>query len=93
VDSLPFKPLQSGVVYDSPPLWLRLIMGSACLAGGIVMLIFAISQGLGVPVIVICGALLIALYLLWTLPTSANLAMVTTGFWTLLGVILLTGQL
>jgi hypothetical protein len=76
VDSLPFKPLQSCDVYDSPPLWLRIVMGLDCLAGGVLMLAFALTQGLGIAAIIISGGLVIALYLLWIVPTGASLALV-----------------
>ena len=85
------KPMQSYDVYDSPPIWLRITMGFACVAGALIMLISLSLAGQFLPVIIIAGGLVLALYLITIVPTGANLALVVMGYWALLGGIALFG--
>ena len=79
----------NGDVFDTPPVWIRILLGAACLAGGVLAIIHLVSASLVIPLIITCAALILAGYLLVSVATGAQVALVTIGFWAYLGVLTL----
>jgi hypothetical protein len=75
----------SGDVNDTPPLWIRLLAAVACLFGGAFMLYGFVSASLVVPTIVVGAGLLLAVYLVATVPRAGQTALVAALYWGLLG--------
>jgi hypothetical protein len=74
-----------GDVYDTPPRWIRVMMGLACLVGGAFMLIYLFPAGFVVPAIIVIASLILAIDLIIVVPTGRHVALVTVLFWALLG--------
>jgi len=74
-----------GDVYDSPPGWLRVLLGAACLAGGVFMLVYLIGLAMVVPSIITVAAIGLALFLIGTVPSASNVATVSALFLIFLG--------
>lgn len=74
-----------GDVFDTPPNWLRAVAVFACLFGGVFMLYFLVLSSMVIGVIVVAGALLLATFLILTVPRAAHTALVAALFWGLLG--------
>ena len=74
-----------GDVYDTPPLWIRVVAGVACLFGAIFMLVYLGLQGYVVPIIIVASGLILALYLVCVVPRAGQTALVTALYWALLG--------
>ncbi len=79
-----------GDVFDTPPTWIRVLLGLACIIGGVLVIVHLVSMVLVVPLIVTSAALILTVYLLASTATSAQLAIVTVGFWAFLGILVLT---
>ena len=75
----------SGDVDDTPPLWIRLLAAAACLFGGTFMLVGVIGAGRVVPTIIVASGLVLAVYLIATVPRAGQTALVTALYWGLLG--------
>jgi hypothetical protein len=70
----------TGDVFDTPPPVLRVVLGAVCLAGAVIVLLRLVA-GMNVPAIVILlGALLVAEYLIATVPTAAGITWATIAF-------------
>lgn len=78
-----------GDVYDSPPGWLRVILGVACLAGGVFMLVYLIGMAMVVPSIITVAAIGLVLFLVGTVPSASNVATVTALFLIFLGAMII----
>lgn len=76
----------TGDVYDSPPVVVRVAMTIACVFGALFTLYFLVPTGWGIPIILVASGLAFALYLVWIVPRASQTAIVTVGYWTLLGV-------
>jgi len=81
--------MYSGDVYDTPPVWLRVLFALAVLAGGTAMLVYLAGNGHAIPVIVTVFAIALVEYLLFTVPKAANLGAVAAGFLIYIGVLAL----
>jgi len=75
----------TGDVYDSPPIIVRVAMTVACAFGAAFTLWYLVPTGWGVPIILVSSGLAFALYLVWSVPRASQTALVTIGYWTLLG--------
>lgn len=73
-----------GDAYDTPPVVIRVITSAVCLLGAIIVLYYMIPGEFGVPAIITCGGLLMAVFLIWTVPRGGQTALVTMAYWTLL---------
>jgi hypothetical protein len=79
--------MYSGDVFDTPPPVLRVVLGVVCLVGAVIMLL-RLMQDSNVPAIVIMlGALLVAEYLIATVPTAAGITWATIAFGGVLAVL------
>lgn len=76
-----------GDVYDTPPLWLRIVFAVAVLVGGLLMVWHLAAAGHGVYVILTSFCIILAEYFLATTPKAANIATVTALFLLYLGVL------
>jgi hypothetical protein len=72
--------MYSGDVYDTPPLVLRIALGAVCLIGAVILLVNMIMAGQIPAVIIIVGGLVIAEYLIFTVPTVAGVTYSTIAF-------------
>lgn len=79
-----------GDVFDTPPTWTRILLGAACLLGGVLTIVYLVGSSLVVPLIITSAALILAIYLICIVATGAQLAMVTVAFWAYLGILVLT---
>jgi hypothetical protein len=78
-----------GDVFDTPPAWTRVLLGVACLVGGILTIVYLVHAALVVPLIITAAALILTIYLMTSVTTAAQLALVTIGFWAYLGILVL----
>ncbi len=69
-----------GDVYDTPPMWLRILFAFAVLAGGILMVVHLATHGHGTYVIITLFCIILAEYFLVTTPKAANIATTTVLF-------------
>ena len=76
----------TGDVFDSPPVIVRVAMMIACIFGALFTLWYLVPTGLGIPIILVVSGLVFALYLVWIVPRASQTAIVTVGYWTLLGI-------
>lgn len=76
----------TGDVYDSPPIVVRVAMTIACAFGALFTLWYLVPTGWGIPIILVVSGLVFALYLVWIVPRASQTAIVTVGYWTLLGI-------
>jgi hypothetical protein len=74
-----------GDAYDTPPLWIRLLMLGACLFGYALMLVYFLQSASLGGVILLTGALGLAAFLLMTVPRAGQTALVAVLFWGVLG--------
>ena len=74
-----------GDVYDTPPAWIRVLAGVACLFGAVFMLAYLVHQGYVVPSIIVSAGLILALYLVGIVPRAGQTAIVTALYWAVLG--------
>jgi len=75
----------TGDVYDTPPIVVRVAMTVACAFGAVFTLWYLVPTGWGVPIILVTSGLVFALYLVWIVPRASQTAIVTVGYWALLG--------
>ena len=74
-----------GDVYDTPPVWVRAVAVLACLFGGCFMLYFLVLGNMFIGTVVVGAGLLLATYLILTVPQAGQTALVAVLFWGLLG--------
>jgi hypothetical protein len=74
-----------GDVNDTPPGWVRAVATLACLFGGCFMLYFLILGNMFIGTVVVGSALLLATFLILTVPRASQTALVAVAFWGLLG--------
>lgn len=74
-----------GDVEDTPPNWLRAVALGACGFGGCFMLYFLMLSSMVVGAIVVGAGLLLAAFLILTVPRASQTALVTVLFWGMLG--------
>ena len=74
-----------GDVFDTPPNWVRAVAVLACLFGGCIMLCFLILGNMVIGSIVVGSGLLLATYLILTVPRASQTALVAVLFWGMLG--------
>ena len=78
-----------GDVYDTPPTWLRALMIAVCLAGSAFMLSYVISHTFMIESILTVSGLMLVVYLILIAPTGSHAAFATTGYWALLGILVM----
>ena len=73
-----------GDVYDTPPRWIRVLLGLCCLFGAVVMLSKVLLDGMFIESLLTIAGLILAVYLVSSLETGAKIAIATIGYWALL---------
>jgi len=81
--------MYSGDVYDTPPVWLRVLFALAVLAGGLAMVVYLAGNGHAIPVIVTVFAIALTEFLICTVPSAANIGAVSAVFLIYLGMLAL----
>jgi hypothetical protein len=78
--------MYSGDVFDTPPPVLRVVLGAVCLAGAVLVLLRLMLDWNVPAIVVLLGALLIAEFLIATIPTAAGITWATVAFGAVLAV-------